>query len=143
MSEEDESAPQDAQVSKPRNRQLPRSPDGVSREVSESMKRIVEISFKFRNPRSTVEKHWLGHAHIFRPRGEIKGLEWKIWLMNRTKKTAGGIYLFRNEASARAYINGPIIAAARTCPECSAYDPDVRVWEILPRQTKITRGPVD
>ena len=31
------------------------------------------------------------------------GLVWKIWTENATEQTAGGIYLFSDEASARAY----------------------------------------
>jgi Putative mono-oxygenase ydhR len=107
------------------------------------MRRIVQINFKFGNPRSVVEKHWLEHAPLWGPKGEVKGLEWKIWLMNRARKTAGGIYLFKDAASAQAYVKGPIIAAARTCPVCSIYDADIQVWDILFKHTKITRGPVN
>ncbi len=83
------------------------------------------------------------HAHVFGPKGEVKGLIWKIWLMNPREKAAGGIYLFKDEASARAYVNGPIVKGALKCPECSVYDIQVRMWDILPAQTKITLGPVD
>jgi hypothetical protein len=112
---------------------------GVSRRV----KQIVQLNFKFRNPRAKVEKHWLEHAHIFGPKGEIKGLLWKIWLMNATEKSAGGIYLFKDEATARAYANGDIVKGIPNFPDCSAYDVEVRVWDILPKHTKITLGPVD
>ena len=108
-----------------------------------SRKRIVQLNFKFRNPRSRVEKHWLEHAWVFGPKGEVKGLEWKIWLMNPAKKSAGGLYLFKDAASARAYVNGPIVKGAPACAECSIYDLDARVWEILPKQTRISRGPVN
>ena len=33
------------------------------------------------------------------------GLLWKIWTENATDQTAGGIYLFADEASAHAYAN--------------------------------------
>ena len=104
------------------------------------MKKIVQINLKFKTPKPKLEKHWLEHAPIF---GEVKGLLWKIWLMNEAEKSAGGIYLFKDEASAKAYVNGEIIAGARTCPICSAYDVEIKVWDILPEHTKITRGPVD
>lgn len=35
--------------------------------------------------------------------GETPGLLWKIWTENATDKTAGGIYLFEDEAAARDY----------------------------------------
>jgi hypothetical protein len=109
------------------------------------MKKIVTINFKFKNPRAKVEKHWLEHAHIFGPKGEVKGLLWKIWLMNETEKSAGGIYLFKDEASAQAYVNGDIVRGGLTCPDCSVslWDVEARIWDILPKHTKITLGPVD
>jgi hypothetical protein len=111
--------------------------------VKEKMKKIVQLNLKFKTTKAKLEKHWLEHAHIFAPNGEIKGLLWKIWLMNGAEKSAGGIYLFKDEASAKAYVNGPIIAGAKTCPLCSAYDAEIKMWDILPEHTKITRGPVD
>jgi hypothetical protein len=63
--------------------------------------------------------------------------------MNEAEKTAGGIYLFKDDASAEAYVKGDIIAGGRTCPLCSAYDIEIKVFDILPEHTKITRGPVD
>jgi hypothetical protein len=107
------------------------------------MKKIVQLNFKFKTSKPELEKHWLDHASIFGPTGEVKGLLWKIWLMNEAEKSAGGIYLFKDEASAKAYVNGEILAGARTCPICSAYDVEIKVWDILPEHTKITRGPVD
>jgi len=107
------------------------------------MKKIVQINFKFKKSKSDVEKHWLEGAPIFGPNGKVKGLLWKIWLMNEAEKSAGGIYLFKDEASAKAYVNGPIIAGARTCPGCSAYDIEIRTWDILPEHTKISRGPIE
>ena len=35
---------------------------------------------------------------------EEPGLIWKIWTENAQDSTAGGIYLFSDEASARAYL---------------------------------------
>jgi hypothetical protein len=112
-------------------------------EVSEEMKKIVQVNFRFKNPPSEVEKHWLEGAWHFGPNGKVKGLLWKIWLMNEAEKSAGGIYLFKDEASAKAYINGPIVAGARTCSGCSIYADEIKVWDILPDHTKISRGPVD
>jgi hypothetical protein len=105
-------------------------------------KKIVQVNFKFRNPRARVEKHWLANAHIFGPNGEVKGLLWKIWLMNAAEKSAGGLYLFKDEASAGAYASGDIVKGAPKCPDCSVYDLKVKVWDILPKHTKITLGPV-
>jgi hypothetical protein len=63
--------------------------------------------------------------------------------MNEAEKSAGGIYLFEDDASVQAYVNGEISVAFRKCPVCSAYDIEAKVWDMLPEHTKITRGPVD
>jgi hypothetical protein len=63
--------------------------------------------------------------------------------MNASEKSAGGIYLFKDEPSARAYANGDIVKGAPECPDCSIYDLEVKVWDILPKPTKITLGPVE
>ena len=107
------------------------------------MKKIVQLNFKFKNPASEVEKHWLEGAWHFGPNGKVKGLLWKIWLMNEAEKTAGGIYLFKDVPSAQAYVNGPIVAGAPKCPGCSIYDMEIKMWDILSEHTKISRGPVD
>jgi hypothetical protein len=106
------------------------------------VKKILQLNFKFKVTRPELEKHWLHSAPKFGPTGEVKGLLWKIWLMNEAEKTAGGIYLFEDEASVEAYLKGPILAAASKCPLCSAYDIEVKVFDILLEHTKITRGPV-
>ena len=36
--------------------------------------------------------------------GRSPGLRWKIWTENETESTGGGIYLFEDEDSARAYV---------------------------------------
>lgn len=44
------------------------------------------------------------------------GLLWKIWTENATEGTAGGIYLFADEASARALffdVNQPLTSITR------------------------------
>ena len=41
--------------------------------------------------------------------GRSPGLRWKIWTENETEQTGGGIYLFEDDESARAYVeeHGP------------------------------------
>ena len=58
----------------------------------------------------------------------VPGLEWKLWVANPAESSAGGIYLFRDEASASAYVNGPVIAALRRKP--SVRDVRIRVYDV-------------
>jgi hypothetical protein len=71
---------------------------------------------------------------------EVNGLQWKIWIMNGAEQLAGGIYLFKDEASAQAYLNGPIIAATKSMPGVSNFES--KIFDVIPDLTKITRGPV-
>jgi hypothetical protein len=107
------------------------------------MKKIVQLNLKFKRSAIDVKKHWFQGAPEFGPNGEVKGLLWMIWLMNEAEKSGGGIFLFKDEALAMEFVNGEIIAALPTCPDCSAYDIEIKVWDILPEHTKITLGPVD
>ncbi len=101
------------------------------------LKKILQINFKFKMPRSDVEKAFLQGAP---PIATVKGLLWKVWLMNEAEKSAGGIYLFDDEASVQAYLKGEIIAGIKSSPAFSDFE--VRVFDILPEPTKITRGPI-
>jgi len=105
------------------------------------MKKILQINFKFKIPRSELEKAFLQVAPRFRPGGDVKGLLWKIWLVNEAEKSAGGIYLFKDDASVEAFLKGEIVAGLKSNPALSNIE--AKVFDILAEHTKITRGPVD
>jgi Putative mono-oxygenase ydhR len=75
--------------------------------------RCVHIEFDL----NVSTDEWLRHceriAHVML---SVPGLEWKLWIANPETRSAGGIYLFRDEASAAAYLDGPVIAALRGNP---------------------------
>jgi len=102
------------------------------------MKKILQINFKFKATRPQVEQLFLQGA---KPIANVKGLLWKVWLMNEAEKSAGGIYLFKDDASVEAYLKGEIIASVKKNPAISNFE--AKVFDILPEHTKITRGPVD
>jgi hypothetical protein len=109
--------------------------------VSEKMKKILQVSFKFKMTRLELEKAFLEGAPTFRPGGDVKGLLWKIWVVNEAEKSAGGIYLFKDEASVEAYLRGELFAMVKSLPTLS--DVEAKAFDILPEHTKITHGPVD
>ena len=61
------------------------------------MKKILQINYKYNRTRPEQEKAALQAAQ---PIANVKGIIWKVWIVNEAKKTAGGIYLFEDEASA-------------------------------------------
>lgn len=53
---------------------------------------------------------------------------------------AGGVYLFDDEASLQAYLNGPIVASIGSNPALS--DVSVKVFDPITSLMHITRGPI-
>jgi len=102
------------------------------------MKKILQINFKFKVTRPELEKAFM---EVAKPVADVKGLIWKVWLMNEAEKSAGGIYLFKDDASVEAYLKGKIVAGIMAHPALSNIE--AKVFDILPEHTKITRGPVD
>jgi putative monooxygenase ydhR len=72
---------------------------------------------------------------------QVPGLRWKIWLVNEAESHGGGIYLFDDEGSARAYLNGPIVAALKSSPVLSELT--VNSFSVLEEPTAVTRGPIE
>ena len=44
----------------------------------------------------------------------VPGLKWKVWVLDDEAESGGGFYLFRDRASAEAYVEGPVIARLRS-----------------------------
>ncbi len=102
------------------------------------MKKILQINYKYNRTRPEQEKASLQSAQTI---ANVKGIIWKIWIVNEAKKVAGGIYLFEDEASVEAYLKGPIIAAMKNMPVISDFE--AKIFDIIPEPTKITQGPAD
>ena len=50
----------------------------------------------------------------------VPGLSWKLWLLDRERASAGGLYLFEDREAARAYAEGPILEQLRRSPAVRA-----------------------
>jgi len=82
---------------------------------------------------------WLNHCQqLVDTLLSVPGLEWKLWVASPEASSAGGIYLFRDEASATAYISGPIIAALRR--NSSVRDVRIRVYVVEEELSRRTHG---
>ncbi|MEM2104841.1 MAG: YdhR family protein [Candidatus Bathyarchaeia archaeon] len=103
--------------------------------------KILQVNFKFTIPRAELEKAFLHVAPRFGPKGDVKGLLWKMWLVNESENSFSGIYLFKDESSLEAYLQGEIFAELKTKPIVS--DVEAKVFDIMLEPTKITRGPVE
>ncbi|MBC8231026.1 YdhR family protein [bacterium] len=100
--------------------------------------RILQINFKFNVSRAEYEE---AVAPLANEIDAVAGLRWKVWLMNEAESEAGGIYLFDDEASTKAYLEGPIVAQVVKHPALSDFS--VKQFDVLENVTAITRGPVN
>ena len=100
--------------------------------------RILQLNFKFNVPRADYEAAVSPLANDF---AEVPGLVWKVWLMNEAESEAGGIYLFEDESSLNAYLEGPLAAAVMAHPALS--DLNAKVFDSIEEITRITRGPIE
>ena len=99
--------------------------------------RILQISFHLNVPRAEFEDIARSLASDF---AQLPGLTWKIWLMNETERQAGGIYLFEDQSSLDAYLEGPLAQAVMAHPALS--DLAAKQFDVIEDCTAITRGPL-
>lgn len=99
--------------------------------------KILQINFQLNVPRTEFEEIASSLANDF---AQLPGLLWKIWLMNEAESEAGGIYLFEDESSLTAYLEGPLAAAVMAHPALS--DLTAKQFDVIEECTVVTRGPV-
>jgi hypothetical protein len=99
--------------------------------------RVLQINFKFNAPSVDLKN---GFAPLVNDIAAVPGLRWKIWIMNEQEHEAGGIYLFDDEDSVQAYLEGPIVAGLKTHPALSEIS--ARQFDVLEDFTTVTRGPM-
>ena len=99
--------------------------------------KLLQLNFKIT---STVKDYAALVAPFADPIAKSPGLEWKVWIFNEQNHEAGGIYLFRDEASVNAYMNGDIVAALKKQPTIK--DISAKIFDVEETLTQKTRGPV-
>ena len=118
------------------------------------MVRILQVNYKFPKPIKEVPKEQMdklmsmaveGAKHI----ATVSGLRWKIYLQSPEKGEVGGIYLFEDEASLKAYLDGPIMTQRKAGKfgdgkrvVSPIKDVTIKQFDVMDELTKITRGPV-
>jgi len=99
--------------------------------------RMLQLNFKFNVSRAEYEDAVSPLASDF---AAVPGLRWKIWIMNDEESEAGGLYLFDDEASLQAYLEGPLASGVASHPALS--DMSAKQFDVMDGLTAITRGPV-
>jgi hypothetical protein len=99
--------------------------------------KILQINFKI----TTSVKDYATLVGPFAdPIAKTPGLEWKVWLFNEQNHEAGGVYLFRDDASVNAYLSGEIVAGLKKQPTIK--DISAKVFDVEKSLTHKTRGPI-
>jgi len=107
------------------------------------MKKVLQMTFKI-NPqmRESAVALFQKSAPKFNPvSGTVKGIQWKLWLFKREENSGSGIYLFQDEESVMAYLNGELIKELKNHPAISNIE--TKIFDIQMELSKITNGPVD
>lgn len=101
------------------------------------MGKILQINMNYSIPIEDLSEAFMGLAQ---PIADMKGLKWKVWIHNAEDKSCGGIYLWEDGASVKAYLDSEIVAGLANNPAIS--NVDVKVFDVLPDHSKITRAPL-
>jgi hypothetical protein len=70
----------------------------------------------------------------------VEGLIWKIWVLQQEKYEMGGMYLFVNRETAEAYLNHPVVQAARSNP--AVVSTQAELWDVESSLSALTRAPL-
>jgi hypothetical protein len=100
-------------------------------------KKLLQLNFNFSVTGAEYEQAALTLASAF---AAVPGLIWKIWMINEGEKEAGGIYLFDNDESVKALLEGPLVAQVTSHPALSNFS--VKQFDVMDEATAVTRGPV-
>ena len=99
---------------------------------------LLQINYRFNGTRVDFEREF---GPLAAGIAKVPGLRWKIWLIDEAASRGGGTYLFADEASLRAYLDGPIVAALKSHPAFSELS--VRAFAVMEGPTAVTRGPIE
>jgi hypothetical protein len=99
--------------------------------------KLLQLNFKFSVSGTEYEQAVSPLANEF---AGLTGLRWKVWILNEAEQEAGGIYLFDDEASMKAYLEGPLAAQVMNHPALSDFS--AKQFDVMEDVTAVTRGPV-
>jgi hypothetical protein len=97
----------------------------------------MQLNFKFSVSGAEYEQAVSPLASQF---AALEGLRWKIWMINETESEAGGIYMFEDEGTLNAFLEGPLAAQVTSHPALSDFS--VKQFDAMEDLSEITRGPV-
>ena len=100
-------------------------------------KHILQVNYKFSLSAEELKAMATQRAETIA--NTVKGLEWKMFLINEAENETGGIYMFADEDSLNNYINGPVFSALKSNPNIS--DINAKKFTNIDDATSVTHGP--
>lgn len=100
------------------------------------MAKLLQIDFPFSGPfgaEMAQAMSELAHSIAKEP-----GFIWKIWTEDASTQQAGGIYLFQDEATAKAYLQ----MHTERLKGFGIAHVNAKIFDVNPSLSTITRGPV-
>lgn len=99
------------------------------------MKKLLQIDFPYSGPFG--EQMTQALTEIAESINQEAGLIWKIWTENAEQQTGGGIYLFEDEDTAKAYL----AMHSTRLQQMGIQDIRGRIFDINPELSRINQGP--
>ena len=100
------------------------------------MAKLLQVDFPFPGPFGEKMAEQLQELAV--SIAEEPGFIWKIWTESENNREGGGIYLFENEETARAYLD---MHTARL-KQLGVPEVHAKIFDVNEPLSKITRGPV-
>ena len=98
---------------------------------------LLIMTFKFNNsPTEYVQAMKALAPEIL----NVRGLRWKIWLINEAQYMAGGLYLFDDASHVQAFLSSPLMDGLRHHQTLTNFH--VIPFDVLEAETRGTHGPL-
>ena len=98
---------------------------------------VLHLRFKLRVPPDVLLAKSRESASFI---ASVEGLIWKIWVSQEEEFEMGGIYLFASRETAEAYLNHPVIQAARS--NTAVVSTKSQLWDVDSSLSALTRAPL-
>src|SRR6516165_8912094 len=98
---------------------------------------VLHLRFKLRVPPAVLLAQSREAATII---ASVEGLIWKIWVMQEEEFAMGGVYLFANRETAKAYLNDPVVQAV--CSNPALVSTQSQLWDVESSLSTLTRAPL-
>lgn len=103
--------------------------------------KLLQINIDLRSPAAPSKDGAKDAADFARQLTKVPGLRWKIWIGAEARSEVGGIYLFESQATADAFLAGPLFAQIKGNPGFKTVQ--AKLFDIDEATSAITHAPLE